>query len=39
MNISRGAQELYERYPWTPAIEAGIADQMWTPAEISALLD
>ena len=38
-NFARPHSSLKDRYPRTPAMAAGVADHIWTPEEIAALLD
>jgi hypothetical protein len=38
-NFARPHQSLANPYPRTPAMAAGVADHVWTVAEIVALLD
>jgi len=38
-NFARPHQTLANPYPRTPAMAAGVADHVWTVAEIVALLD
>jgi hypothetical protein len=38
-NFARPHSSLKERYPRTPAMAAGVADHVWSLAEIAALLD
>jgi hypothetical protein len=39
MNFARPHKSLANPYPRTPAMEAGLADHIWTCEEIAALLD
>jgi len=39
MNFARPHKSLANPYPRTPAMAAGLADHIWTCAEIAALLD
>ncbi len=38
-NFARPHKTLSKPYPTTPAMAAGVADHVWTPREIAALLD